>query len=184
MIRQLMLHIREKDVELKKANQTLLSSKVTIDVSIDGRVHNTYYERSRSIIVPRGRSRGGRTRRVAPPPLKLEKIWFFGVKSWFFTRNTPQIFAPPSAIGKNTIFWRKIVIFHTKYPKNFSASLRSAQFFLSTPPLTWNPGSAPGTCLKISFNHCTCLKISFNHCPCLKTLFSRCAGQMENICHQ
>jgi hypothetical protein len=37
--------------------------------------------------------------------------------------------APPSAIGKNKIFWRKIVIFHTKYPKNFSASLRSAQFF-------------------------------------------------------
>ena len=31
----------------------------------------------------------GRTRR-APPPLKLEKIWFFYVKSWFFTRNTPN----------------------------------------------------------------------------------------------
>jgi hypothetical protein len=31
------------------------------------------------------------------PSLKLEKIWFFGVKSWFFTRNTPTIFAPPSA---------------------------------------------------------------------------------------
>jgi hypothetical protein len=27
----------------------------------------------------------------------LEKIWFFGVKSWFFTRNTPKLFAPPSA---------------------------------------------------------------------------------------
>jgi hypothetical protein len=36
--------------------------------------------------------------------------------------------APPK-IGKNMIFWRKIVISHTKYPKNFSASLRSAQFF-------------------------------------------------------
>ena len=63
-----------------------------------------------------------------PPPLKLEKIWFFwrkivifhtkypknvraslrnykkiwlvGVKSWFFTRNTPKTFAPPSAITK------------------------------------------------------------------------------------
>ena len=35
--------------------------------------------------------------------------------------------APPK-IGKNMIFWRKIVIFHTKYPKNFRASLRSAQF--------------------------------------------------------
>jgi hypothetical protein len=41
------------------------------------------------------------------------------------------------------IFWRKIVIFHTKYPKNVSASLPSAQFFLSALPLTWNPGSAP-----------------------------------------
>ena len=42
------------------------------------------------------RIQGGRTRRV--PPLKLEK---------------------------NIIFWRKIVIFHTKYPKNVRASLRS-----------------------------------------------------------
>jgi hypothetical protein len=31
-------------------------------------------------------------------------------------------------IGKNKIFWRKIVIFHTKYPKNVRTSLRSAQF--------------------------------------------------------
>jgi hypothetical protein len=31
---------------------------------------------------------------------------------------------PPPKIGKNMIFWRKIVIFHTKYPKNFRASLR------------------------------------------------------------
>jgi hypothetical protein len=37
--------------------------------------------------------------------------------------------ASPPKIGKNMIFWRKIVIFHTKYPKNFRASLRSAQFF-------------------------------------------------------
>ena len=36
---------------------------------------------------------------------------------------------PPPKIGKNMIFLRKIVIFHTKYPKNFRASLRSAQFF-------------------------------------------------------
>ena len=49
------------------------------------------------------------------PPLKLEKIWFFGVKSWFFTRNTPNIFAPPSA---------------------------RRNFFICA-PLTWNPGSAP-----------------------------------------
>jgi hypothetical protein len=48
-----------------------------------------------------GADPGGRTRR-APPPLKLEKIWFF---------------------------WRKIVIFDTEYPKKIRASLRSAQFF-------------------------------------------------------
>jgi hypothetical protein len=36
--------------------------------------------------------------------------------------------APPK-IGKNMIFWLKIVIFHTKYPKHFRASLRSAHFF-------------------------------------------------------
>ena len=53
---------------------------------------------------------------------------------------------PPPKIGKNKIFWHKIVIFHTKYPKIFRASLRSAQFFkiCPPPPLTWNPGSAPG----------------------------------------
>ena len=36
---------------------------------------------------------------------------------------------PYPKIGKNMIFWRKIVIFHTKYPKNVRTSLRSAQFF-------------------------------------------------------
>ena len=34
------------------------------------------------------------------------------------------------------------MIFHTKYPNNFRASLRSVQFFLNE-ILTWNPGSAP-----------------------------------------
>ena len=37
----------------------------------------------------------------------MEKIRFFGVKSWFFTRNTPKVFAPPSA-------WR---IFSSPDPK-------------------------------------------------------------------
>jgi hypothetical protein len=31
----------------------------------------------------------------------------------------------PPKIGKNMIFWRKIVIFHTKYPNNFRAYLRN-----------------------------------------------------------
>jgi hypothetical protein len=35
----------------------------------------------------------------------------------------------PSELEKNMIFWRKIVIFHTKYPKSFRASLRLGQFF-------------------------------------------------------
>ena len=52
----------------------------------------------------RGGSSGGRARRA--PPLKWEKY---------------------------IIFWRKIVIFHTKYPKNVRASLRSAQFFKVRP---------------------------------------------------
>ena len=48
-------------------------------------------------------------------PLELEKIWFFGVKSWFFTRNTPKLFAPPSA----------------------------RRNFFKCAPLVWNPASAP-----------------------------------------
>jgi hypothetical protein len=37
--------------------------------------------------------------------------------------------APPKIGKKYDFFWRKIVIFHTKYPKYFRAFLRSAQFF-------------------------------------------------------
>jgi hypothetical protein len=37
--------------------------------------------------------------------------------------------APPLKLEKNMISWRKIVIFHTKYPKYVRTSLRSAQFF-------------------------------------------------------
>ena len=49
-----------------------------------------------------------------------------------FTGTDPGGGAPgahPPKIGNNMIFWRKIVIFHTKYPKIFRASLRSPQFF-------------------------------------------------------
>jgi hypothetical protein len=41
--------------------------------------------------------------------------------------------ARPPKIGKNMIFWRKIVIFHTKYLKEI----------FKCAPLTWNPGSSP-----------------------------------------
>jgi hypothetical protein len=77
----------------------------------------------------RGGSKGGGRTRRAPPkfsrlPPQLEKIWFFDVKSWFFTWNTPNIFAPPSA------------------RRNF--------FKCAPPPLTWNPGYAPGMYLSLT----------------------------------
>jgi hypothetical protein len=34
-----------------------------------------------------------------PHPKSEKKKIFLGVKSWFFTRNTSKIFAPPSAIA-------------------------------------------------------------------------------------
>ena len=37
-----------------------------------------------------------------------------------------------------------ILIFHTKYPKNFTPRFAPRNFF-SAPPITWNPGSAPGS---------------------------------------
>ena len=66
-------------------------------------------------------------------PLKcLEKLT--GVKDKYILGADPggQGAHPSRAhpkIGKNMIFLRNIVVFHTKYPKNVRASLRSAQFF-------------------------------------------------------
>jgi hypothetical protein len=51
--------------------------------------------------------------------LKLNQLLFEGLKY-----RDPGGGAPPPKIGKNMIFWRKTVIFHTKYPNNFRASLR------------------------------------------------------------
>jgi hypothetical protein len=42
--------------------------------------------------------------------------------------------APPLKLEKNMIFWREIVIFYTKYPKHFHASLRPRKFFKCAPP--------------------------------------------------
>ena len=107
------------------------------------------------LCIRQGRIQGGA--HPARAPLKLEKIWFVGVKSWFFHTKYPKNFRASLAIGKNKIFWRKIVIFHTKYLQNFRASLRSTQFFLSAPPLTWYPWSAPasGTVFINHSNHWT-----------------------------
>jgi hypothetical protein len=41
--------------------------------------------------------------------------------------------ALPPKIGKDMIVLRKMVIFHTKYPKNVRACLSSAQFFKVCP---------------------------------------------------
>jgi hypothetical protein len=56
----------------------------------------------------------------------IRKVSTFGNKHWSNIREFEYFV---SKIGKNMIFWRKIVIFHTKYPQNFRASLRSAKFF-------------------------------------------------------
>ena len=54
------------------------------------------------------------------------RIWFDPIAGRIQGGRGGAPGAPPK-IGKNMIFWRKIVIFHTKYPKNVRASLRSAQ---------------------------------------------------------
>ena len=51
---------------------------------------NIWKQLNRSITRGGSRGEGGGT-------LKLEKIWFFGVNTWFFTRYTQTNFAPPSA---------------------------------------------------------------------------------------
>jgi hypothetical protein len=47
--------------------------------------------------------------------------------------------ARPPKIEKNMIFWCKIMIFHTKYPKNVRISLRSVIDFLLAHKSTLKP---------------------------------------------
>jgi hypothetical protein len=49
-------------------------------------------------------------------PPKIGKNKIFWRKIVIFYTKYPNNFATPSAIGKNMIFWRIIVIFHTKFP--------------------------------------------------------------------
>ena len=86
----------------------------------------------------------GNTQQFSRLPPQLEKIWFFYRKIVIFHTKYPKHFRASFAIEKDMIFWRKFVIFHKKYPNNFRASLHSAQFF-KCGPLAWNPGSAPET---------------------------------------
>ena len=79
-------------------------------------------------------SGGAHPARTPPPHLKLEKIWFFGVKSWFFTRNTSKIFAPPSAIEKIGFFGVKSWFFTRNTPKFFTPPSARRNFFKCAPP--------------------------------------------------
>ena len=81
----------------------------------------------------RGGSRGGGAPGGCPP--KIGKNMIFWRKIVIFSHEIPQKFSRlPPQLEKISFFWCKIVIFHTKYSKNFRASIHSAQFFLSAPP--------------------------------------------------
>jgi hypothetical protein len=67
------------------------------------------------------------------PPLKLEKIWFFGVKSWFFTRNTPKFSHLPLQLEIIWFFGVKSWFF-TRNTQKFSRPPPLGAIFLSAPP--------------------------------------------------
>ena len=80
-----------------------------------------------------GADPGGGGAPGARPPKIGKKYDFFGVKSWFFTRNTPKIFVPPSAIGKNMIFGVKSWFFTRNTPKIFAPPSARRNFFKCAP---------------------------------------------------
>jgi hypothetical protein len=83
--------------------------------------------------------------------LLLEYFWQCWRKIVIFHTKYPTNFRVSFRNWKKyDFFCVKSWFFHTKYPKNFSASLRSGQFFLSAPRLPWNPGSAPGMDIHLS----------------------------------
>jgi hypothetical protein len=59
------------------------------------------------------------------------------------TRHPPPPPPPPPKIGKNMIFWRKSGFFTRNTPKIFAPPSARPNLFKCTHPLTWNPGSAP-----------------------------------------
>ena len=76
-------------------NATCLVEKQQISKSC--KLCFTLIQRLHLSVINSGADTGGAHQ--ARAPLKLEIIWFFGVKSWFFTRNTPTIFllsVPPN----------------------------------------------------------------------------------------
>jgi hypothetical protein len=76
------------------------------------------------------------TPKISHLPPQLEKIWFFGVKSWFFTRNTPKISHLPSQLEKIWFFGVKSWFFTRNIPKMFAPpSARRIFFKCATPNL-------------------------------------------------
>ena len=64
-------------------------------------------------------------RQVTEPTLIPQiRTWFANVNQLLEGADLGGGGRPPK-IGKIMIFWRKIVIFHTKYHNNFRASLRN-----------------------------------------------------------
>jgi hypothetical protein len=88
------------------------------------------------IISYSGADSGGRSPKIG------KNVIFFGVKSWFFTRNTSKISRLPRQLKKIWFFGVKSWFFTRNTPKISCLPLLGA-IFLSAPPLTWNPGSAP-----------------------------------------
>jgi hypothetical protein len=79
------------------------------------------------LYVDQGRIQGG----GAPSaPLKIGNNYdFFGLKIVIFHTKYLKNFRASHGNRKKYDFWREIVIFHTECPKIVRASLRSAPFF-------------------------------------------------------
>ena len=87
-------------------------------------VFNHYFIKVSRKICISGADPGGGAPGACPPP-KIGKNMIFWRKIVIFHTNYPNNFRASLRNWKNMIFWRKIVIFHTKYPKYFRASLRN-----------------------------------------------------------
>jgi hypothetical protein len=68
---------------------------------------------------------GGALKKIAPSGGRRD---INGHKQQGYIQGAHPALAPPPQNWKKYDFLAKIVIYHTKYPKDFRASLRSAQF--------------------------------------------------------
>jgi hypothetical protein len=92
---------------IKETTETASSASfldIYLTFDTNGQLSTRVYDKRDDFNFVQGRIQGR-------APLNLEKIGFFGVKPWFFTRNTPKFFAPPSARRNLAMLWRKQIIF-------------------------------------------------------------------------